>query len=88
MKTSLYFIRWNKIVLFGHNSTKGDNPVLKTRISYFLMMNPSMKFKTPSLILVLTDGQAQSNMPLQLFQSLGHNNGKKDTCCFGKRHGF
>ena len=33
-----------------------------------------MKFKNPSLKFVRTDGQAQSNMPLQLFQSWGHKN--------------
>ena len=37
-----------------------------------------MKFKNPSLFFVRTDGptdgQAQSNMPLQLFQSWGHEN--------------
>ena len=30
----------------GHNSTKGDNPDLKKiRVSYFLMLGPSMKFQ-------------------------------------------
>ena len=60
-------------LLKGHMSTKGDNPDLKKQANYFLMRNPSMKFKTPSLIIVRTDEQAQSNMPLQFFQSLGHN---------------
>ena len=33
-----------------------------------------MKFKNPSLIFVRKDGQAQSNMPLQIFQSWVHKN--------------
>ena len=36
-----------------------------------------MKFKNPSLIFIWTDRRAQSNMPLHLFQSLGHKNGEK-----------
>ena len=33
-----------------------------------------MKYKNPTLIFVRKAGQAQSNMSLQLFQSLGHKN--------------
>ena len=46
-----------------------------------------MKFKNPSLISVwmdgLTDGQAQKNMPLQLFQSCGHKKNKNIVLCTG-----
>ena len=37
------------------------------------MRNPSMKFQN-LLLKFRTDGQAQSNMPFQLFQSWGHKN--------------
>ena len=37
-----------------------------------------MKFQNPILkFFGRMDGQAQSNMPLQIFQSWGHNDGKK-----------
>ena len=52
----------------------------KIWVKYFLMTNLFMKFQNCNLIFVTdiqTDGRnggrAQSNMPLQLFQSWGHN---------------
>ena len=47
----------------------------------FLMTNLFMKFQNCNLIFCnghtngRKDGQAQSNMPLQLFQSMGHKKG-------------
>ena len=61
----------------GHNSTKRDNPDLKKNMgqlsfdeeSIYEISKPYLKFVTDGR----TDGRAQSNMPLQLFQSWGHS---------------
>ena len=68
----------------GHNSEKKK----KTRVILFFMRNPYMKFQDTSIHRLnvkkkvvrtqghtetRTHGQAQSNMPYQLFQSSGHN---------------
>ena len=66
----------------GHNSTKGDNPDLKKDMCLLFFDEESI-YELSKLYLNKfcltdaqtdggTDGQAQSNMPLQLFQSWGH----------------
>ena len=57
----------------------------KTRVSYFFMRNPHMKFQdssfnglkvtvgTKSVTHAPTHARSKSNMPHQLFQSWGHN---------------
>ena len=61
----------------GHNSTKGDNPDEKKmgqlffdKESIYEISKPYLKFVTDKT----TDRRAESNMPLQLFQSWGHKN--------------
>ena len=63
-----------------HNSTKGDNPDLKINM-YQLFFDEESIYEISKLYLnnfcngrtdAHTHGQADSNMPLQLFQSWGH----------------
>ena len=64
----------------GHNSTKGDNPDFKKNTgqlffyaeSIYEISKPYLKLVMDGLTDARTDGQAQSNMPLKLFQSWGH----------------
>ena len=65
-------------LLKGHNSTEGDHLAYKIRVNYFMMTNLFTKFQNCYLFFCngrisewtdgRMDGQAQSNMPLQLFQ--------------------
>ena len=62
----------------GHNSTKGDNPDFKKNMCQLFFDEESI-YEISKLYLNKfcngrTDRQAESNMPLQLFQSLGHKN--------------
>ena len=65
----------------GDNSERGHNLEKKQNTGHlFFMRNPYMKFQDTSIHrlkvkkkVVRTHGQAQSNMPYQLFQSWGHN---------------
>ena len=70
----------------GDNSERGHNSEKKKiRVIFFFMRNPFMKFQDTSIHRLKvkkkwcghtdtrTHGQAQSNMPYQLFQSWGHN---------------
>ena len=70
----------------GQNSTKGDNSYdtkQKIQVFYFLMRNLFMKYLKTLTYWVFfeqahghtnTYGKAQSNIPLQIFQSWGHKN--------------
>ena len=65
----------------GHNSVKGDNPDKKKRGQLFYDAESIYEISKPYLKFV-KDGQAQSNMPLQLFQSRGHKKGPRMTSLF------
>ena len=72
----------------GDNSERGHNSEKKIiGVIFFFMRNPYMKFQDTSIHRLKvkkksgadtrTHGQAQSNMPYQLFQSWGHKYKKK-----------
>ena len=66
---------WTVRLLYASQSSFGG---IKILVYYFFMRNPYMKFQNCILINFVTDartdGKAQSNMPLQLFQSWGRKN--------------